>query len=454
LYDYTLPGGLPSGSRTAWSQLPLRPLVHGPLTPFSYSVLAEIAGRAWYLYFDRLGFDPMPRARVLRQYAGQAYLNLTLSAQRDVEGAAVEPVTLRVNGQPFPVTHWEKPGFLAGVRAGFAQNKIAALNKSLTAEQTALTQQAQAWYAKTLEMRWVQAEVLQIMEEIEVIGSRAFLPFFATCHQLDLAYNQLIRWTAERTPFPANFALLEAAIGQSTGLLETDLAAALMHLGDRARANPTVVEWLEAAEYTNWPNTLPDPTFVTELATLLHRYGHRAVAEGEIRTPRWRDDPTALLQRIAAVAQAEQRPRSESATAEGRERLLASVESQRGKEAQSVLEKIPALRLLQSQALHALAYILAGTRQWAFGAARDALADQRLTVPDDLFFFELEEIKQMMTGEWNVSDRAEIQRTCVKRRADFAEWQTATPAELLIGESEATASAKLSPNTPNTLGGS
>ena len=110
MYDYSLPGGLPSGNRTVWSNLPLQPLVRGPMTPFSYSVVAEIAGRAWYQYFDRLGFNPTPCGRVVRQYQGRPYLNLTLSAQRDVEGAAIEPLTFVIDGAPFPICKWEKPG--------------------------------------------------------------------------------------------------------------------------------------------------------------------------------------------------------------------------------------------------------------------------------------------------------------------------------------------------------
>ena len=92
------------------------------VTPFSYSVLAEIAGRAWYQYFDRLGFDPLPRARVLRQYQGRAYLNVTLSAQRDAEQAGLEPITLRVDGQRFPLCKWEKSGFLAGFKGWIAND--------------------------------------------------------------------------------------------------------------------------------------------------------------------------------------------------------------------------------------------------------------------------------------------------------------------------------------------
>jgi pyruvate,water dikinase len=95
------------------------------------------------------------------------------------------------------------------------------------------------------------------------------------------------------------------------------------------------------------------------------------------------------------------------------------------------------LLLLQSQALHAFAHVFAGTRRWAVAAAGEAMADERLQAVDDVFFFELEEVKQMMTGEWNISARREIQATCEKRRATYAKWQTAHQPWLLVGDTPA-----------------
>src|SRR3954464_10470238 len=118
LFDYVA-SKLQSSSQplrvgTVWSRFPLQPFAPGALSPFSSSVLAELASRAWYLYYDRLGFDPTPRSRVVRRYQGHLYFNLSLSAQMEATHAALEPLTLRVNGQQQALAVWEKPGFLAG----------------------------------------------------------------------------------------------------------------------------------------------------------------------------------------------------------------------------------------------------------------------------------------------------------------------------------------------------
>ena len=127
------------------------------------------------------------------------------------------------------------------------------------------------------------------------------------------------------------------------------------------------------------------------------------------------------------------------------EPLLAQVEASRRKEAQQLLQKIPTLQRLHSQALDAFAYLLAGSRRWALAAARDAMSDGRLLTADEVFFFELEEMKEMMTGEWNISARSEIHSTSRKRKAQYGLWQRANPAELLIGESETTPKQTLLP---------
>ncbi|MCB0088938.1 MAG: hypothetical protein KDE54_13580, partial [Caldilineaceae bacterium] len=96
-----------------------------------------------------------------------------------------------------------------------------------------------------------------------------------------------------------------------------------------------------------------------------------------------------------------------------------------------------ALHALQSRALHAFSYIQAGTRTWALAAAKEAMSDGRLTSPEEVFYFELEEIKQMMTGEWNVSSTAEIQATTAERKAQYQAWGDAATSPLLVGNAAA-----------------
>jgi hypothetical protein len=110
--DFTFGGnGTTAGTEagTVWGRSLFEPLAPDALTPFTGSLLSEIAARAWYLYYDRLGFGPMLRAEVVRLHAGRPYINLTLSSTLDAENAGVAPPVFRLDGVARPLFAWEKP---------------------------------------------------------------------------------------------------------------------------------------------------------------------------------------------------------------------------------------------------------------------------------------------------------------------------------------------------------
>jgi hypothetical protein len=65
------------------------------------------------------------------------------------------------------------------------------------------------------------------------------------------------------------------------------------------------------------------------------------------------------------------------------------------------------------------------------------MVDKRLQSEHEVFFFELEEIKQLMTGEWNISSREEIRATAAQRESEHAAAQQESAPDLLVGDDEA-----------------
>ena len=128
MFDYTIANAAANAAsaqpQTVWSNGSLQPVGAGVLTPFSASVLTELCRRAWFTYYDRLGFDPSPRAQVVRRHRGRVYLNRTLFAQLDADQAGLPPLTLRLNGETFPLAVHEKAGMLAGFKQGRARKRI------------------------------------------------------------------------------------------------------------------------------------------------------------------------------------------------------------------------------------------------------------------------------------------------------------------------------------------
>ena len=76
-------------------------------------------------------------------------------------------------------------------------------------------------------------------------------------------------------------------------------------------------------------------------------------------------------------------------------------------------------------------------------AGHEAMGDKRLLAEEDVFFYELEEMKQMMTGEWNISDMDNIRATAAQRKLDYA--------RLAAGSRRATCSSATARCLPTSL---
>lgn len=435
MFDYKTDdsgGHAPQGRAAVWSQVPLQPLTPSPLTPFSYSVLAEIVSTAWLRQYDGLGFSP-PRAKAVRGHQGRPYLNVSQGAQLEAQHAGIEPPSLRIDGTAYPLSAWKKPGLMEGVRLGRGRKRIQAQIETQLAAMDAVTARVRGWYEKTRELEWSQAELLQVMEQVERVGLDAMVAFLTARSRLDSLYNRLIRMTLNQVPFPRNLNLINNAIGDLDGLIESEMAAALLAVADASADDAAAVDWLAAGDYAAWWKSAAHTRLADDLAGFLGKYAHRCAGEGEMAIPRWEEDQTPLLHAVRAlVEQKARRPAKLSP-----EHAVRALQDAAGKKAKQVSALVQTLRQslrLQSQAMDALAYLLSGTRNWALAAGAEAMDDGRLLSVDDVFLFELEEVKRLMTGEWNVSDQAKIQALASERRAEQAMVSSAAPPPAFLGD--------------------
>ena len=427
-------GGPPRADATVWSRQPLQGLSAGVLTPFSGSVLSEIAGRALYEYYDRLGFEPIPRRQVARRHQGRAYLNLTAPARLEAEQAGVAPPVLRIDGTLFPLAELDKRGLFGGFKMGRNQKKIDELLDELGQGIDTTARTASYWLQKTRDMQWTQAEVLQVMEEIERAGVESMMAFLAARCNLDLLYNRLIVASLDSLGFPASLGPINGALSDLDSLVEMALAAALVELGEELSDDAELEKWLNRDSFEDWEETAPDRETAEGLAAFLGTYGHRAVDEAEMARPRWYEDPVPVMHGLLGVIERQAKRPSRAPSSHSVQRLLDAVDATTAKSLPAMIAKMRVFQHMQSHAMHALAYVWAGTREWAKAAAHEAAGDGRLQNEDDVFFFELEEIKQMMTGEWNVSDLDGIRATIEQRRTAYAEWSKVTAPPLLIDD--------------------
>lgn len=433
---------LAAESGDVWERSLFEPLATNALTSFTSSLLTEVTARTWYHYFDSLGFQPAPRQRIVRMYEGRPFANISISARLDAENAGIVPPLLHIDGAERPIAAWEKPGFLAGMKLGRGAKKIDEMLAAQHRELPETIAKAAAWHQRVIGLRWSQAEVLQIMEEIEGVGAAAMLPYFAARHNLEVASRRLLQLLNPETP-QVRAALIARALGGMKQGVELDMVQRVKALGKHAAGDDSVVNWLRTGEFAGWEEMLRAGAFGDGVRGFMAAYGHRTIGEGEIAVPRWSEAPQALFAVLRAIVEAA--PETSAPAEPDLSALLAAVDGKARKEAQQLVERMHMLIELQSGALHAFSYILAGTRHWALAAGREATVDRRLKAIDDVFFYEIEEVKEMMTGEWNISDLSGIHAVADERRALLAKWRQHKPVDLLWGDRKAVATATVLP---------
>ena len=436
LYDYTSDNPAPAVLPGLWTRSYFYPFV-AVFSPFSYSVLAEISRRAWFHYYSRLGHDiGFAPKNLVRSVDGRPYLDLKWLCEQDIAISGLQPPLLRLNGAPVAICAWEKPGLLTAFKLGRSQKKLADLLNSLAAEMPAITARIRGWHKKVLALRWTQAEILQIMEEIEQFGPQSLMAYFAARHNLERAHNTLLNL------LPSGDAAhrlhsINSALSDLDGLTELTLTAEILALARLAAADDKLMAWLGQSHRADWAESVPPGAFADGLRRLFADFGHWATGVGEMAHPCWTEDPELVLAAILACAKSQATEPRHVPSSVARQQLLAAVDAKMRKQAEQLLESLRQLTILQSQALHAFAYLLAGTRTWALAAGAEAAADGRLLDPQDVFLFELEEIKQMMTGEWNITHTDAIRQRASERRSSYAEWQTRRAPAAFFGDAPA-----------------
>jgi pyruvate,water dikinase len=276
------------------------------------------------------------------------------------------------------------------------------------------------------------------MEEIERYGADPLMIFYAARHNLERAYNTLLGMAGSSKPID-RIQMINNTLSDLQGLSELSLTHELLALANIARQQPSILKWLgsDQDQFEDWSRHWADHEFGHRLHQFMANYGHWATGEGEMANPRWFEQPSVLFKGILACAERNAKQPAHIPSAGAVQQLLNTLDPQQRKAAEQILGQIRQLSVLQSRAMNAFAYILAGTRIWAKAAGHEATEDLRLSAPEDSFFFELEELKQMMTGEWNVTHTAEIREVATKRRASYAEWQQAQPGDLIFDDAEA-----------------
>lgn len=354
---------------TVWEGVSDRSVLPGRPTPFTWSVLAPTLAEAYRRAAGQLNVPWPGDDGIFCLHEGRPYQRRGLSLdQASREGG--------------------RGGLLAQWGVGSQGNKSTEAALASAADYAARTTR---WYDRVRQTHWGQADLLQVMEEIENLGIGVQALRLQLAVALRTAQTRVQQWQEEAWP--------EAAAAQVTDLTG-HVTAYEQALAQAASQRDT--------------NTLSE---------LMTTYGYRSADELELAAPRWAETaPGISIDWPTFIETAwvgwKDRQRAAEQTLAGRVGFL----KRRGLEADVQWRRRVADTYDDMD--DARARWLAGTRIWANAAAQETVADKRIANVADIFLLELEEVKQLMTGEWNVTHRESLQELVAQRKQDFTRWQS------------------------------
>jgi hypothetical protein len=263
--------------------------------------------------------------------------------------------------------------------------RISAAMREVNGLQTRLSR----WLAWVQGVKWTQADLLQVMEELEPHALTAVQTYFLV-----------------RAALNAGAAAFESRLRAWLPGCPADLRAGLM-LGVEGLPSVAIAEAvIGAARFA-----AADPERLATLARCSHR------GPGEIRPDglRWPDAP----QLLNYLADRDAPLWTQAKAASERQRNLAvlakSLPDGHYRQAQELLANLADAMRVADVAWDTLALVMTAAQRWASAAARETMAAGLIARPGDVLFLELEELKQVATGEWHAGDREAV-RAAVSER--------------------------------------
>lgn len=287
--------------------------------------------------------------------------------------------------------------------------------------------------ARLLEVR---RQVDHIFQHIFALAPYEMPGIFA----LLILKNRLKHWVGSESD-----AILAKLNKSLIGNITSEMGLQIGDLADLLRSLPEVVEYLETAQDTTFYSGLEqipgEAEFTKAFTAFIEKFGMRCPGEIDMTRPRWREVPTqlvpAILSHMRNVQPAEHRRKfsqGEEEANEARQQILANVEGNyfRSKFAKRIIDVFRSAGALREHHKYLMIVILDECKK-AILAEAEVLVDQSiLPCKEDVFYFTLDEIMQLVQGE----AMSNIEKTLAERKDQFSWHKTLHAPGVMTSEGE------------------
>ena len=343
--------GFPNGgdAETVWSNVNVGEALPGVATPLTWSIAGEFSDAGFRRAFSALGCRVPKNAVLVGNVYGRVYLNLTQFMRIAAQVPFLDPRTLVELGGGWggdelhaQVQGVSKRGFFARLPMTAAR----LLKEQLRLDEDVAKYEAlaeKAWRANNaLDLAILPDEgVARTIRDVQTLLEQTGTVML-TCASSTLGTHLALTMLLERVaPLGAD----RLAQSLTSGIRDLESARpgiGILHVASLARREPEALAALER-EPLSGLDSLPDGPTRRALQSFLDLYGDRAVREAELSTPRWSEDPRAVLTMLRVAVRGESR---DVEPALGRARAQADAEMQKLMPRLTLLEQTLARHLV------------------------------------------------------------------------------------------------------------
>jgi pyruvate,water dikinase len=427
-----------AGQPPIWSNANVKDSFPAPATMMTWSMMEAVVRDVLFASL-RLVRYPLPAGmEVMRRFAGRFYFDLAILQWSMYDAIGITPAeTNRTTGgfQPeidVPAQNplhgwsgrcrsWRRLQMLWGL-ARFRRRLPAAIDTVFRENR-----QARAMDLTPLS----DAQLLSEFQRRAAVGN-SFTPAIQLAAAYYGAWMTVLQDLLGRLTGNRQQSLVTRLLAASGGVASAEHGYRLVELAELARRDPPAQAALAADDHQAWQQLDAPSAFRQAFAQYLDEFGHRGVCEMDFGSPRWRDDPSYLLQQVRGLL------------------AMASDFDPRQRAAQVRLQAEDDLRRLPWLIRPCVRWMLSKTRRGAAlrECAKSAAAAsvelvrlvllevgqrmvQRLQLRElgDVFHLTTTDMEAYLSGEWSGAGAAE---RVDDRKRDLARWRLDSPADVLV----------------------
>ncbi|MCE9584448.1 MAG: pyruvate, phosphate dikinase [Planctomycetes bacterium] len=443
---------------TVWSNANIKDAIPFVMTPLTWScVLSALRFMLWS-YPAKIGY-PVPRGtEVCRRFSGRGYFDVTSLqwAFYDCFGSPPAESNRGMGGHhaaiPVPAGHplSGKKGLQRIWRLVKAVRLLLKLPKIVPpAIQKVFTQSREVNAIDLAPL--TKAQLLELLIRISLLQVEFGEPFMFTASAL--AWQSELEKLLEKLIPGRGIAVACALVADTGNVVSAQQGTRLFDVADAARADEAALAWLkhepfDMAGLQSLPELSP---FRRELRRFLADFGHRAVYEAEVATPRWNEDPSWLLEQVRSILDGHGRRPDETARArrEAAEREVREFTFFRRPQVNWLVKRAGEGAALRERAKSALIAQIEPLRRTLLEVGRRLVAAKVLAAPGDIFYLSWPDGEAWLRGEWDGRGAAAL---VADRKAQMAKWEKERPADAIAADGVAVAAPRVAPHPASVDG--